>query len=718
MCDNSSPYECAFNSSIYASVNVCANGTGEYEARGQFWSGGYPGGSVTSSDTSLYYCYTPNYTSTMDSEPPSFGSFILPCDQQSDCVSMAFNCTNASISPGDVDGDGDDDYCAQGSPGVWWDCYDNGTQCPPGGWCDNLTHDCRTSSPEDCLDGVDNDLDFMVDADDPECCADCVANPAWWWSDAGGSCTEVDMPFMAAWTSPPVQQLWCCGNNASTEFRAVCQRSGQIDWGGKCTAEDDICCDAALSCTANESFYYECYPLGEVAALSDLNIGGQPEAPDAIAYCGDLTGTANIWSDCDENATFCTGCASHPWAWQENCTGAACWTASGEGAAFGEYPPGVGNGTECCGDDPSESYNVCSANASIAWEGNCTSAACCDSESCVDPQNGQCYNRNQSYNVSESGMDSFARCEVGSAFWVDCDDSTDLCGNCSGAAGWVSNCSGATCWTQSGEIALGEYPGGVGSGPACCGDDNSEYFTTAGIGPDQCCSSPIACVDNTSTCMSGLENTGTACSDGIDNDCDGLIDWQDDSCRAFINGTVRDDTGTPLPNTTITISGTNVDGDTVMFTTVTDINGDYAQIVILNISYDVIAVIAGFETGFEWDAIPNGTEVLVIDFFLNPASGCEDDCTSPGSDICRPECQGVNGCMYFSLQAAQRCEDQQLGWTVPYNATHQIECCEGTPSTRGQLQILNIQGPEHVAQVSRIISHGGQIIRLIIDVFR
>ena len=202
------------------------------------------------------------------------------------------------------------------------------------------------------------------------------------------------------------------------------------------------------------------------------------------------------------------------------------------------------------------------------------------------------------------------------------------------------------------------------------------------------------------------------------NDCDGLIDGADPSCTAVINGTVTDDTGAPLPNTTITVIGTDPWGVTVNFTTLTDVNGDYNLSVITNLSYDVIAVLPGFETGFEWDAVPNTTDTLVIDFALSPALGCEDDCTAPGSEVCRPECQGVGGCLYFSLQAAQRCEGQQLGWIVLYNATHQIECCEGTPSTRGQLQILNIQGPEHVAQVSRIISHGGQILRLIIDVFK
>lgn len=76
------------------------------------------------------------------------------------------------------------------------------------------------------------------------------------------------------------------------------------------------------------------------------------------------------------------------------------------------------------------------------------------------------------------------------------------------------------------------FDSGLGN---CCGDDGNETYVTAGIGNTKCCNLPNNCVDGTNTCRDEYLTNETSCDDGIDNDCDGIIDYWDNSCCPTIN---------------------------------------------------------------------------------------------------------------------------------------------------------------------------------------
>lgn len=295
----------------------------------------------------------------------------------------------------------------------------------------------------------------------------------------------------------------------------------------------------------------------------------------------------------------------------------------------------------------------------------------------------------------------------------------DCCDWCESQPGWEwdqswADCAGATDFDWESVPPQQE---------ACCGDDPLEFFTTAGVGPEMCCDAATDCVDTGGTCRIGYEISPGGCTDSIDNDCDGFTDVADPNCQGTITGHIEDDLGTDLEDVLVTAVAVDpITKVTVNFSGVTDVNGDYVLTVVVNLTYDVVAVLPGYETGFDWDDLVEQSTPRVIDFILPSALNCEADCTAPGADLCRPACHTVNGCAFWQdfggdARSMQRCEDQKAGWLVPFNFSHRIACCEEQPSPRTQIQIVNIEGPEHVVSVNRIISYGGQLIRLVINVF-
>lgn len=229
-----------------------------------------------------------------------------------------------------------------------------------------------------------------------------------------------------------------------------------------------------------------------------------------------------------------------------------------------------------------------------------------------------------------------------------------------------------------------------------------------------------SCVSN--DCLLDEEN----CYDAVDNDGDGDIDADDADCSAWIVGLVTDESGMPLENAEMTAVGVDSgSGLTVSYSTLTDAIGNYNLSVSGNISYDVIAVLAGYATGFSWSNFINIGQTITIDFVLEGAINCDADCTLQGEDFCQPECQGVGGCSYLPggsaadvVRAMAVCEDAQPGWNVPFNATHEIHCCDGLAYRREVKAIVGTEDTEHVATIQRIIAFGGRIVRLIVNVFK
>ncbi len=135
---------------------------------------------------------------------------------------------------------------------------------------------------------------------------------------------------------------------------------------------------------------------------------------------------------------------------------------------------------------------------------------------------------------SQCGTESMSMftCSAAAGNWTcndgfeDC-DSTGNC-RCHTSAGKTICDPTQTLYNQCcGEVVVGE-------------DDafsyyRNGYWTTDGFGSPKCCSNDNMCINSTGDCVIGSESDGYAnCNDGADNDCDGLVDCDDDGCGSSV----------------------------------------------------------------------------------------------------------------------------------------------------------------------------------------
>ncbi|HZU81291.1 MAG TPA: hypothetical protein VE987_00160, partial [Polyangiaceae bacterium] len=193
------------------------------------------------------------------------------------------------------------------------------------------------------------------------------------------------------------------------------------------------------------------------------------------------------------------------------CTG--CWSGSScmGGAAVSECGAGGAGCVDCTVDAGDCVSPACGAGA-CSWSpladgtgcahggGACSGGACCTG--CLAPID------------ADGGVDGGARaCLTGAA--------SDACGS-----------GGATC-SVCGAQGCGVPDGGVGERclgcrPSCagrtCGDDG------CGGSCGRCSIANDVCVAGACVCMPTPENSDAACSNGVDDDCDGLADCAQASC--------------------------------------------------------------------------------------------------------------------------------------------------------------------------------------------
>ena len=559
-----------------------------------------------------------------------------------------------------------------------------------------------------CTDFSDNDLDGDIDELDSGCCDWCESNESRGWDLFGGSCSGATALF---WENPDLQEQYCCGNSPDEAYE-ICEYldlpgNDKVSWASSCTSDDDGCC-LSSSCVSPTSNV--CY---DASGYHDTGQSGN----DAFAVCS----PSSVWEDCDTSEGNCNSGCLNIAGWQNpDCAAVGdCWVTSGEDGV-GEYE--FSGDVECCGDDAGEVYEVCDNSGEIFWNAACiaTDNVCCNDLSCVDPAANVCYDASFGYDIpSESDRDDFSYCDAG-GIWQDCDIGSAQCTNCAGVAGFPNTC-GVDCYIAAGEPGVGEYPDT--NTTQCCGDDAGEYYLDNGLlGTDACCDDAGDCVDGDGACQVNDVWSPGGCTDGLDNNCNGLIDIEDIGCQAIIDGTITKEDGiTPIPNATVTAVATDpVTGVTVKYSDITPVDGTYSMTVIVNLTYDIVVKVPGYGTGFEWDQTVDeeNNRKRTIDFAIPKAENCEEDCTSPGENVCRLECEGLNGCQYFNIPTMRVCEGGQLDWIIPYSSTHEVQCCEGEPTPRRQTKIVGVQGVKNIVRVTRIISYGGQIITLVIDVFK
>ncbi len=204
-----------------------------------------------------------------------------------------------------------------------------------------------------------------------------------------------------------------------------------------------------------------------------------------------------------------------------------------------------------------------------------------------------------------------------------------------------------------------------------------------------------------------LPEDQTSCSDGIDNDCDNLIDCEDPDCYGTVFGNVHDKAQIGISYVTVK----SVFGNTIKYDT-TDSNGDY----------NVYACGTVDLTTTHKNYLPSGKDDVVVppkanvrvDFTLILGSACEDDCTYLNDNIVHAECDGINNCKFCDSTARAVCDLSQPGWVRDYNEFNYVVCGEGCPQLKVETKASVTCESGTLVKVTRIVSYKGKPVRLVV----
>jgi len=328
-------------------------------------------------------------------------------------------------------------------------------------------------------------------------------------------------------------ELECCGDDSNENYCQENTYSEEIAFDNN----EQACCNAQSDCTAN----FLCYTKENVHG--NLNFNNN----DNYAYCH----TLGKWGDCD--SFIDTTCGS-------SVCGSISGVKSGESSAHGEYTLAQINSKiqKCCGDDLNEHYNTRNLNpyekgTSLPQDSN--DEACCNEDDCVWDNN--CYDpvpsssdhttyQKTAYDnpLGTSGNNKKIICSAWGnekAVWGNPDYASSWCEVANGYwnVGFGNADEESTFYTDTYLLPDSAYCKITGdekpSTRCCCGDDQGEYYITNDLlGTQACCSNENACIDSEGNCQLGAE-----ICDGLDNDCDGIIDNTGDALcddNIFCNG--------------------------------------------------------------------------------------------------------------------------------------------------------------------------------------
>ena len=418
-----------------------------------------------------------------------------------------------------------------------------------------------TPGSDACIDGRDQDCDGRADADDPDCrtCetgADCPP---------GGLCAAVSCQAGRCVETPAADATPCDDQDLCTP-RDICVA-------GACVGQDRVACDASADDACNRA---ACNPRtgacepdpkadgtacddGDLCTTQDDCRGGQCvgapvgcgalDTPCRVGVCDAATGACRAVSRSD--GTPCGGdlCQSAGVCAAGTCSGAAvdCGALDGD-CRVGVCDPATG----ACGVEPLPDGVVCDDGQACTTDDACTAGVCagrardceglggaCSASRC-DPESGACV-----VEAAPNGQpcDDGVACTEGDR----CDSGACLGSalNCAGAADG-RGCFVGRCDPAVGACEAAPAPAGkpCNDGDRCTVTDVCDGVEGACAGRARACDDGDACtVDDCDPASGGCTHVrqlrdapegapgDAACSNGTDDDCDGLVDAADPDCR-------------------------------------------------------------------------------------------------------------------------------------------------------------------------------------------
>jgi Chlamydia polymorphic membrane protein (Chlamydia_PMP) repeat len=416
------------------------------------------------------------------------------------------------LGPSDCDDDGDPCTTATCIDGVCQianntDPCDDGNACTTSdtcssGVCAGVAIDCddnNSCTTDSCSSGACQNVPNTSTCDDGNAC---TANDIC----SAGSCTgtPLDCDDGIACTSDSCSQGLCV-NDAST---CECTTNPDCNDGSPCTF--DMCnsgtcahinvtgsCDDGDACTTNDTC-----SSGSCTGISldcDDGVACTVDSCNFGVCVNDATACGCSASDCDDGIA-CT---------VDSCVGGTCRNDS--------------TACDCAIDKDCFDANRCTVDlcGSDRMCYNETLAECCG--------NGICEKGEDSCNCSADCADSPSAicgnnvCEAGDG--EDCVTCPDDCNGlqdgliqnrfcCGGGGGYNAiSCNDRRCYDRSVSCTDDSVS------ESCCGDGICDSYESGCFCPEDC-GPPIP-----------FETAGVTCKDGIDNDCDGLLDCDDPDCK-------------------------------------------------------------------------------------------------------------------------------------------------------------------------------------------
>ena len=198
------------------------------------------------------------------------------------------------------------------------------------------------------------------------------------------------------------------------------------------------------------------------------------------------------------------------------------------------------------------------------------------------------------------------------------------------------------------------------------------------------------------------------CTNGIDDDLDGLTDCADPDCNGNLNGKVVNQN-----NNGISLAEVIAKNDiTPVQSATTAQDGTYSMPINCG-DYNVAASHSTYAPQIKIVYAPPRTDTLV-NFNLVPGTSCEFDCTYASDNLVHAACDGKSGCGFYNEIAKAACDLSQPGWVREYDAAQYVICPSGGPLPKVEVQASLSCASGTIIKVTRIVVYNGKPVKLVV----
>jgi len=203
------------------------------------------------------------------------------------------------------------------------------------------------------------------------------------------------------------------------------------------------------------------------------------------------------------------------------------------------------------------------------------------------------------------------------------------------------------------------------------------------------------------------------CTNGIDDDADTFIDVADSDCDGNITGITTDQAGAPVAQTTVTVFNESL-GELATVITESDglfsVKSPFGNLIIIAFHPDFVSVTKNLVL----DPRGNLSANFTGDDALAEGTSCITDCTFAGDNIVHASCNGINGCQFFSPEAAVICDNAQPGWIRDFPGDQTIECAEGSPIPKVPTQAKVTCEDDNLVKLTKIVTYKGNPVKFVV----